>query len=419
MGFNEEPWQISDLNQDYHICDTYPKFLVFPSTADKYLIEKCALFRTRNRLPVIVWKHPSKSAVIARCSQPMPGLLSKRDMLDESYIQMIGETNPDKPLYILDVRPKINANANTIAGGGFEKAKYYKNTVREFHAIENIHKVRESWKALYKLCTRYDQNEDPPKFSDTDWFSYLQSILIASTRIRDIYDKQHSSIVVHCSDGWDRTSQVVALAEILLDPWYRTISGFIGLIDKEWCSFGHQFALREGHGKSMENFKDDQRAPIFLQFIDSVYQILCQFPEAFEFNENLLLIIIDHLHSSMFGTFLSNCDYDRREVLKCPTLTHSLWDLIFSNQLLFTNEASKMNTYDVLEYEPKELKLWRLYYLRWKEMEFPPFDEHLDIQTITLGLNFSTTPNLQISLDTKKKYKKKKKHHRTKSTNQS
>ena len=34
-------------------------------------------------------------------------------------------------------------------------------------------------------------------------------------------DQQH--IVVHCSDGWDRTTQVVALAELLLDPFYRTI----------------------------------------------------------------------------------------------------------------------------------------------------------------------------------------------------
>ena len=28
---------------------------------------------------------------------------------------------------------------------------------------------------------------------------------------------------MHCSDGWDRTAQVVPLAELLLDPYYRTI----------------------------------------------------------------------------------------------------------------------------------------------------------------------------------------------------
>ena len=31
------------------------------------------------------------------------------------------------------------------------------------------------------------------------------------------------SAIVHCSDGWDRTAQLVSLAELLLDPYYRTI----------------------------------------------------------------------------------------------------------------------------------------------------------------------------------------------------
>ena len=36
-------------------------------------------------------------------------------------------------------------------------------------------------------------------------------------------DKEEQSVLVHCSDGWDRTAQLVALAELILDPYYRTI----------------------------------------------------------------------------------------------------------------------------------------------------------------------------------------------------
>lgn len=36
-------------------------------------------------------------------------------------------------------------------------------------------------------------------------------------------DRDHRPVLVHCSDGWDRTPQIVALAKLLLDPYYRTI----------------------------------------------------------------------------------------------------------------------------------------------------------------------------------------------------
>ena len=36
------------------------------------------------------------------------------------------------------------------------------------------------------------------------------------------------------------------LAELLLDPYYRTLVGLGALIEKEWCAFGFQFAKRCG-----------------------------------------------------------------------------------------------------------------------------------------------------------------------------
>jgi myotubularin-related protein 6/7/8 len=56
--------------------------------------------------------------------------------------------------------------------------------------------------------------------------------------------------LVHCSDGWDRTSQLCSLSALILDPFYRTIEGFMKLVDKDWVDFGHQFSKRLGHNMS-------------------------------------------------------------------------------------------------------------------------------------------------------------------------
>lgn len=133
-----------------------------------------------------------------------------------------------------------------------------------------------------------------------------------------------TSVVIHCSDGWDRTSQLTALSMLLLDPYYRTIRGFECLIEKEWLSFGHKFQQRIGHGDNRHS--DADRSPVFLQFLDCVWQVTKQYPNAMEFNEHFLITILDHLHSCRFGTFLFNTERERvqfgKKVILC--LLHAM-----------------------------------------------------------------------------------------------
>ncbi len=82
--------------------------------------------------------------------------------------------------------------------------------------------------------------------------------------------------LVHCSDGWDRTPQITSLTQILIDPFYRKIEGFAVLIEKDWRTMGHQFGIRGGEGGGKKY------APIFLQFLDAVFQLIGQFPSCFE-----------------------------------------------------------------------------------------------------------------------------------------
>lgn len=57
----------------------------------------------------------------------------------------------------------------------------------------------------------------------TKWLQHLSVMLKAAVLVSNAVDREGRPVLVHCSDGWDRTPQIVALAKILLDPYYRTM----------------------------------------------------------------------------------------------------------------------------------------------------------------------------------------------------
>lgn len=108
----------------------------------------------------------------------------------------------------------------------------------------------------------------------------------------------------------------------MLDPYYRTLRGFAVLVEGSWLSFGHQFALRHGHADP--NYNDDQRAPIFGQWLDCVWQMWRQYPCAFEFTEAALIFVLEHVHSCRYGTFLYNSERERH-AQNVAMKTVSIW----------------------------------------------------------------------------------------------
>lgn len=83
----------------------------------------------------------------------------------------------------------------------------------------------------------------PKRFCNFFFFPLSQLILAGALRIADKVESGKTSVVVHCSDGWDRTAQLTSLSLLMLDGYYRTIRGFEVLVEKEWLSFGHRFQL--------------------------------------------------------------------------------------------------------------------------------------------------------------------------------
>ncbi|XP_033876728.3 myotubularin isoform X4 [Acipenser ruthenus] len=365
QGLPNNKWRITFVNKQYELCDTYPTILMVPFKATDEDLRKVSAFRSRNRIPVVSWIHPVNQAVIMRCSQPLVGMSGKRNKDDERYLDTIREANGQTAkLTIYDARPNVNAVANKATGGGYEGEDAYQNAELVFLDIHNIHVMRESLKKLKDIV--YPQVEETHWLSSlesTHWLEHIKLVLAGAIQVADKLSAGNS-VVVHCSDGWDRTAQLTSLSMLMLDSYYRTMTGFQVLVQKEWISFGHKFSSRIGHGD--KNHADADRSPIFVQFIDCVWQMTKQFPTAFEFNELFLMTILDNLYSCRFGTFLYNCE-SVRDNMEVKEKTVSLWSMINSENRkyinpFYTKESSRV-LYPVASM--RHLELWVSYYIRW------------------------------------------------------
>lgn len=178
----------------------------------------------------------------------------------------------------------------------------------------DVRHSRLAFKKLMRTCLPSTVNNEPEQtfaklLEQSEWFQQIRGLLQLSGAVVDLIDLQGSSVALALEEGSDVTAQVSALAQLCLDPHYRTIDGFRVLIEKEWLAFGHRFAHRsnlKSHSSSGSGF-----APTFLQFLDAVHQIQTQFPLAFEFNDYYLRFLAYHSVSCRFRTFLFDCELER------------------------------------------------------------------------------------------------------------
>jgi myotubularin-related protein 6/7/8 len=222
------------------------------------------------------------------------------------------------------------------------------------------------------------------------WLKHVKSVLEAAAFVAKAV-QDGTSVVVHCSDGWDRTAQTCSLAALLLDPYYRTLDGFQVLIEKEWLSFGHKFTERCGH---IQTGDTKEQSPVFTQFVDCIWQVVQQFPSEFEFNEKFLLMLHDHVYSCQFGNFIGNSERERRD-LKVKEKTYSLWSYMDSRKDTLTNPLYHVKRRSVLggndnlreqvltlNTSPQVIKFWRNFYNRF-ESGIHPKESIDDLMVVT------------------------------------
>ncbi|GAB1200782.1 protein-tyrosine phosphatase-like protein [Aspergillus pseudonomiae] len=311
-------WRISRINSDYTFSPTYPALLPVPSSISDNTLNYAGRYRSRARVPVLTYLHPVNNCSITRSSQPLVGVRQNRSIQDEKLLAAIFSTSrSERPLanfnpahldresssstqgdandetvtdftrtedledelltsfygdsdgkhqvygaqqhnLIVDARPTVNAFAMQAVGLGSENMDNYKFATKAYLGIDNIHVMRDS---LNKVIDALKDSDVTPLGPNRDqlarsgWLKHITGILDGAGLIARQVGLQHSHVLIHCSDGWDRTGQLSALSQICLDPYYRTMEGFMVLVEKDWLSFGHMFRHRSGHLNSEKWFQ--------------------------------------------------------------------------------------------------------------------------------------------------------------------
>lgn len=210
------------------------------------------------------------------------------------------------PMYFLGERPQ-------------SKSAKLSEMCAEFVLVDysDVRHSRLAFKKLMRACLPSSITNEPDQtfaklVEQSEWLQQIHELLQLSGAVVDLIDLRESHVTLALEYGWDITAQISSLAQLCLDPYYRTIEGFQILIEKEWLAFGHRF----GHRSNLKpnSSSGSPFAPTFLQFLDAVHQIQHQFPLAFEFNEFYLKFLAYHTVSCRFRTFLFDCELERYEL---------------------------------------------------------------------------------------------------------
>ncbi|XP_038233899.1 myotubularin-related protein 9-like isoform X4 [Dermochelys coriacea] len=359
-------WRLSCANGDFTICSSYPPAVIVPATVNDNVLKKAARFRQGGRFPVLSYYHKKNGTVMLRSSQPLIGPNRKRCQEDEALLSAALDEGGHG--FIIDTRSAQAAKQARMMGGGTEPTSSYPRWKRLHRQLERGRPLQESFIKLVEACNDTSLSMDRwlSKLESSKWLAHVKGALSTACLAAQCMEREDACVLVHGAEGTDTTLLVTALAQVILDPDCRTLAGFQGLLEREWIEAGHPFHFRYAHS-AYSHARLKQEAPIFLLFLDCVWQLGRQFPFSLQFSESLLLVLFEHTYASCYGTFLCNSEKERC-LCDVKEKTHSLWSWL-NQPSEWKKHLNPLYTYNALviwpSVEPQSLQLWQGLFLRW------------------------------------------------------
>ncbi|KAI2537099.1 MTMR12 isoform 4 [Pan troglodytes] len=272
------------VNEGYKVCERLPAYFVVPTPLPEENVQR---FQGHG-IPIWCWSCHNGSALLKMSALPKEqddGILQ----IQKSFLDGIYKTI-HRPPYEIVKTEDLSSN---------------------FLSLQEIQTAYSKFKQLFLI-------DNSTEFWDTDikWFSLLESsswldiirrCLKKAIEITECMEAQNMNVLLLEENASDLCCLISSLVQLMMDPHCRTRIGFQSLIQKEWVMGGHCFLDRCNHLRQ----NDKEEVPVFLLFLDCVWQLVHQHPPAFEFTETYLTVLSDSLYIPIFSTFFFNSPHQK------------------------------------------------------------------------------------------------------------
>ncbi|XP_016090009.1 myotubularin-related protein 12 isoform X2 [Sinocyclocheilus grahami] len=272
-------------NKNFELSQRLPKYFVIPLAIGD-------LFSYQGKgLPIWCWSHYSGCALFKASFPPV----TQEDGDFQKHLETM-----------------INAVAHNYL--------YSVKTEDLSESLPNIQDIQQSYNKFKQFFLI--ENSTDFWLSDVKWFSSLESsgwldiirqCLQKAVEVVECLEKDNTNVLITEEEGTDLCCVISSLAQIMLDPYYRTLMGFQSLVQKEWVAGCHAFLDRCNH---LHQKDKECHSPVFLLFLECVWQLVQQHSPAFQFSETYLTVLSDSVHVPIFSTFLFNSAHHREGVMK-------------------------------------------------------------------------------------------------------
>ncbi|KAK1792413.1 hypothetical protein P4O66_012359 [Electrophorus voltai] len=304
-------------NQNFELSERLPKYFIIPAAVSDDDLSK---FPGKG-LPIWCWSHHSGCALFKASSLPV----TQEDGVAQAWMERMLHAVAQTHLYSVKIEDLLETLPN------IQDIQQSYTKFKQFFLIDNS---TDFWMSDVKWFSSLE---------NTGWLDIIRQCLQKAVEVVECLEKENTNVLITEEEGSDLCCVISSLVQIMMDPHCRTLTGFQNLVQKEWVAGCHAFLDRCNH---LHQKDKECQSPVFLLFLECVWQLVQQHSPAFQFSETYLTVLSDSIHVPAFGTFLFNSAFQRESCLKA-TLQHSQrgplsWPAVWDWSMQFDCKAQEL-----------------------------------------------------------------------------